>query len=136
MNNNKTPGRPVLSTILLLCMLFLTTTSRANNVDQDAVLAPVNALHDGLIKLMENDGKDSFEQRYSMMKPIIENNFNTELIARVVLSRYWRSLDESGQTDFVSLFNRLTISTYVNRFDTFNNETFKFIEIQKMKENR
>lgn len=70
------------------------------------------------------------------MESVITENFNTPLIAKVVLSRYWKSLDETSQTDFIDLFNRLTISTYVDRFDSFNGEAFKDLSIEAMKKNR
>ena len=74
---------------------------------EQAMQQPVNQLHDALIEIMQNADTASFEDRYAKMENIITNNFNTPLISRVVLSRYWKSLDEKAQNDFIAMFNRL-----------------------------
>lgn len=102
--------------------------------------APVDELHNALISIMksaEKSGKaDSFEERYTLLEKVVIENFNTPLISRVILSRYWKSLDEKTQSDFINLFNRLTIATYVDRFNSYGNETFKHIAIEPMKKGR
>ena len=37
---------------------------------------------------------------------------------------------------FINLFNQLTITTYVSRFDSYKNQNFKNISLQKLKKNR
>ena len=70
------------------------------------------------------------------MEEAVVNHFNSPLIAKVILSRHWKTLEEQSQSDFIDLFNRLTISTYVDRFDSFSGESFKNLSIEQMKENR
>lgn len=108
----------------------------ADTAQHEAIQEPVNKLHAALINIMENADSSSFEERYALMETIITQNFNTPLISKVVLSRYWKSLDEQKQTDFIQLFNQLTISTYVDRFDSFNGQSFKELSVEAMKRNR
>jgi len=117
-------------------MLILANPAWAEIEQEQTIQAPVNQLHETLISIMQSADSTSFQKRYALMEPVITENFNTPLISKVILSRYWKSLDENTQTDFIDLFNRLTISTYVSRFDSFNGESFKNLSIEPMKKNR
>jgi phospholipid transport system substrate-binding protein len=120
------------ATYLLLSAHLVTAAT-----DQEkAMQAPIDELHNALINNMKTADSSSFNDRYAQMERVITNTFDTPLISRVVLSRYWKSLDEKAQTDFIDIFNRLTISTYVSRFDSYNNESFKHIAIEAMKKDR
>jgi len=103
---------------------------------EQAIYAPVNELHTSLLRIMENAETNSFQERYDIMEKTVVTHFNSPLIAKVILSRHWKTLDEQAQTDFIDLFNRLTISTYVDRFDAFDGQSFKYLSIEQMKKNR
>ncbi len=45
-------------------------------------------------------------------------------IARIVLGRYWRELDEARQQAFIERFTALSLATYANRFTEFSGESF------------
>ena len=117
-------------------MLTLASPAWAEIEQEQAIQAPVNQLHKTLVSIMQSAASTSFEKRYALMEPVITENFNTPLISKVILSRYWKSLDKNAQTNFIDLFNRLTISTYVSRFDSFNGESFKNLSVVPMKKNR
>lgn len=119
----------------LFVMAFANPIMAETELDK-AIEAPVLELHSKLIAIMENADKASFQDRYTILESTIKNRFDTPLIVKVVLSRYWKSLDEHTQTDFIDMFNRLTISTYVSRFDSFDGEIFKTLSIEPMKKNR
>jgi len=119
-----------------ISMIFLASPLWAEIEQEQAIQAPVDQLHETLISIMESANSASFQERYALMETVITENFNTPLISKVILSRYWKSLDENTQIDFIDLFNRLTISTYVNRFDSFDGESFNNLSIEPMKKNR
>jgi phospholipid transport system substrate-binding protein len=121
---------------LLLGIFLYFSITAVSAEDEQAIQAPVNQLHEALISIMQSAGSSSFEDRYALMEKTVTKNFNTPLISKVILSRYWKSLDEKAQTDFINLFDRLTISTYVDRFDSFDGESFKNLSIEPMKKNR
>lgn len=125
-------------TKMFLCIYLLLSSPilLAGTEQEKAIQAPVDKLHNALISIMKSASTESFDSRYAFLEKIITDNFNTPLISRVILSRYWKSLDEKAQTDFIDLFNRLTISTYVSRFDSFKNESFNNIGIEPMKKGR
>ncbi|MCZ6805128.1 MAG: ABC transporter substrate-binding protein [Proteobacteria bacterium] len=117
-------------------IIFLASPLWAETEQEQAIQAPVDQLHETLISIMESANSTRFEERYALVEMVITENFYTPLIARVVLSRYWKSLDEKTQFDFIALFNRLTIATYVDRFDSFDGESFNNLSIEPMKKNR
>lgn len=117
-----------------ICLFFSANLLQAETEQNQAT--PVNQLHDALISIMKSADSSSFEDRYALMENIVTKYFDTPLISRVVLSRYWSSLDEKAQTDFIALFDRLTISTYVNRFDSYDGESFKQLSVEPMKKDR
>ncbi len=131
------------SNIKTLASLFFAVylITSANTVSakagqEKAMQQPVDQLHNALISIMKSADSSSFDQRYASLEDVIDTNFNTPLISRVILSRYWKSLDETAQTNFIDLFKRLTISTYVDRFDSYENESFEHISIEPMKKDR
>lgn len=121
---------------LLLGIFLLLSTNLTWAETNGAMQRPVDKLHNALIEIMQSASSTSFDDRYAKMETVITTNFNTPLISRVVLSRYWKSLGEEKQAEFITLFNRLTILTYVDRFNSFDGESFKNLSIEPMKKNR
>ena len=97
---------------------------------------PINQLHETLINIMVISDTTSFEERYTYLEPVIDKNFDIALISKVILGRYWKSIDEEIKIRFINLFNRLTISTYISRFNSYDNQMFKNISIKQLKESR
>ena len=124
------------STALFLCLIFSALTSYADNRQEQIIQEPINQLHEALINIMVISNSTSFEERYKYLEPIIEKNFDIDLISKVVLSRYWKSIDQETKIKFIDTFKILTISTYVSRFNSYNNQIFKNISIDQLKENR
>tara|TARA_B100001250_G_scaffold391847_1_gene393135 strand:- start:485 stop:1117 length:633 start_codon:yes stop_codon:yes gene_type:complete len=122
--------------ILLLCLALSAITSHAEKKLEQIIQEPINQLHETLINIMVISNSTSFEERYEYLEPIIDKNFDMELISKVVLGRFWKSINEEGKIKFIDLFKQLTISTYVSRFSSFNKQIFKNISITQLKENR
>ncbi len=126
----------LLKTTIFISLTFFSCILWAEIEQEQAIHAPVDELHTSLLTIMKNADTKSFQERYDIMKEVVLKHFNSPLIAKVILSRHWKTLEEQSQSDFIDLFNRLTISTYVNRFDSFSGESFKNLSIEQMKENR
>ncbi len=128
--------RHLLKTTIFISLTFFSCLLWAEIEQEQAIYAPVDELHASLLTIMEDADTKSFQERYDLMEEAVITHFNSPLIAKVILSRHWKSLEEQSQSDFIDLFNRLTISTYVDRFDSFSGEYFKNLSIEQMKENR
>ena len=96
----------------------------------------VNGLHYKLIDVMRSNELQSYEDRYEALEPVISSHFDTPLIAKVILSRYWGNLDEKQKAEFIELFNKLSIATYASRFDSYSGERFVEISREKLKRGR
>ncbi len=130
------PFQPQLRLFFCIFLFIYTNILWAETEQEQAIQAPVNQLHETLISIMQTADSASFQERYNLLEKVITNYFNTPLISRVILSRYWKSIDEKAQADFIDMFNRLTISTYVDRFDSYDGESFNNLTIEPMKKNR
>lgn len=116
--------------------LFLLLLPSFANADESASAAVVEKLHATLIDVMKHAGKLGFQGRYDALAPVIESSFDTQLISQVILSRYWKELPPEQQRQFVAIFNRLSISTYASRFDSYSDESFKTLGVEEMKKGR
>ena len=122
--------------ILSFYLVFFTFSLYAGTQYEQAIQEPINQLHETLINIMVISDTTGFEERYTYLEPVINKNFDTALISKVILGRYWKSIDEKIKVRFINLFNRLTISTYISRFNSYDNQIFKNISIEQLKENR
>jgi len=96
----------------------------------------VNALHGKLMEVMRHADALDYASRYQTLEPVISTHFDTPLIAKVILSRYWASLSEAQKTQFIDLFKRLSIATYASRFDGYNGEKFVELSRERLKRGR
>jgi phospholipid transport system substrate-binding protein len=101
----------------------------------DAV-AVVEELHSSLIDVMKNAGSLGYQGRYERLHPVISSLFDTPLICKVILSRYWDDLDDQQKSDFIDLFNKLSTSTYASRFNSYSGEEFRSLGVQELRKGR
>ena len=77
-----------------------------------------------------------YQGRYELVKPVIDTHFDTDLIAQVVLSRYWRDLETSERQRFVNLFRQLSAATYAANFTGHRGESFTTLGSEELKRGR
>lgn len=93
--------------------------------DLDTAGEVVARLHNTLITVMKDAENLGYHGRYEILEPVITENFNTPLITRTILGhRYWDSLTQTQQQEFIELFLQLSIATYADRFDAYDGESF------------
>ena len=85
---------------------------------------------------MKNAGEQDFQDRYNVLAPVVTESFDTPLIAKVATSRYWKKLSDEKKSDFIRQFNKLSISTYASRFDSFSGESFNTLSTDTLKKGR
>jgi phospholipid transport system substrate-binding protein len=73
---------------------------------------------------MHEAGASNFEKRYEQLEPVVSAVFDTPAIAKVILSRYWDTLNEDQRREFENLLERFSIATYASRFDGYSGESF------------
>ncbi len=101
----------------------------------DAMLV-IKELHSKLLYIMQNAESLGYQGRYGEVEEVVISRFDTPLIAKVIMSRYWRQLDDEKKMDFIRLFQRLSVATYASRFDGYDNESFVELSAEKLKKGR
>lgn len=114
-----------------LLLLQLPILAIAQNND---AIQPVTYLHQSLITVMQ-DQRDVSE-RLAFLEPIIQDNFDMPVIARVVSGRYWKTFSPDQQQQFIDILHQLSVQTYINQFDHFSDERFEYLESQNIRRNR
>jgi phospholipid transport system substrate-binding protein len=117
-------------------ILTLTVSSNCRADETTDAVAVVEKLHETLLNVMKNADKQGFQDRYDILAPVISESFDTALIAKTVIGRYWKQLSEQQQSDFINQFNILSISTYASRFDSFSGDTFNSLSTETTKKGR
>ncbi len=122
-------------TLILFLLSFqsvLANAVPANSTPSDVV----ENLHQTLIQVMKEAKDLDFSSRYKILEPVINESFDFDTIARIVMGRYWKKLDDQQKAEFIDTFSRLSISTYTAQFDSFSGETFEVLGDKEMKKGR
>ena len=135
----------VLSIQFLLSITLLTLSQFAlaedlaeetTETSYETAIKVVERLHTNLLKMMQATDTITFVERYSTLEPVITESFDTPVIAKVILSRYWKDLTDQQKEDFIHLINQLTIATYVSRFNSFDGEVFITKTVEQLRKGR
>lgn len=126
----------LLVSIMLLTFAQVANTNEPTEESHDAAVAVIEQLHTNLLEVMQAADTMSFAERYSKLEPTITESFDTPVIVKVILSRYWKNLTNQKQENFIQLFNRQTIATYASRFDSYSDEIFAIKTVEQLKKGR
>ena len=96
-------------------------------------LDPINRFHAGLIEMMKTP---NYVDRNILLRPIVQESFDTATVARIALGRNWRNLPEGNKTILVSLMGEVIVSSYASRFPKYEEQQFEVIGEKPMKSNR
>lgn len=126
----------LLVSIMLLTFAQVASTKEPTKESHDAAVAVIDQLHTNLLEVMQAADTMSFSERYSKLEPTITESFDTPVIVKVILSRYWKNLTNQKRENFIHLFNRQTIATYASRFDSYSDEIFAIKTVEQLKKGR
>lgn len=91
---------------------------------QDAALAPVQALSDGLIDIMKGGKALGFAGRAAKIAPIVDRTFDIPLLTRLAVGSAWTAAAPADRTALIAALRRLTINRYADNFDSFTGQSF------------
>lgn len=74
-----------------------------------------------------NDRSSDRETRLARLSAILDEATDLELVARLVLGRYWREASEAQRREFVNLYRRLVLKTMSERLDSYGGETYEVL---------
>ena len=64
-------------------------------------------------------------EKLNQLKQLLDGATDLELVARLVLGRYWRQATPEQQAEFVALFKELIMQTMAERMSWYNGQTFE-----------
>jgi len=102
----------------------------------DGPEAVVNRLESTLIELMKAGDSMTFEQRFDELRPLVDETFAAERMARYIFGRDWSGFDAERRAAFIEIFLDLSAATYAAQFNAWNGEHFDPIEVQQQSEDR
>lgn len=91
---------------------------------QEAGVAPVQSLDDGLLAIMKGGKALGFAGRSARISPIVDQVFDLPLMTRLSVGPNWTTLPASDQAALQAAFRRMTIAQYAANFDGWSGETF------------
>jgi phospholipid transport system substrate-binding protein len=86
--------------------------------------ATIDRLDDALISAMKAGPHSSFDARYNIVAPAIEQAFDLSAILAISVGSTWASLAPDQQNRLLDAFRRYTVASYVANFDSYNGQRF------------
>jgi phospholipid transport system substrate-binding protein len=83
----------------------------------------VQSLADRAIDTMTKEGQTT-EMRRQEFRRLFREGFAINGIARFALGRYWRRAPEACRTEYLALFEDVTVNTWADRFSSYSGEEF------------
>jgi phospholipid transport system substrate-binding protein len=115
--------RRELITASLAVVIGAAIPARAAEDDQ-AVIAPIQRLVDGLLQVMKAGPATPFSKRFDMLEPVIVQTFDLPAILQESIGVSWAGLPPDQRNMLTAAFRRYTVATYVNGFDGFDGQKF------------
>jgi phospholipid transport system substrate-binding protein len=111
--------------IAAVAAILVGATSPAHSADNQAVIAPIQQLVDGLLQVMKAVTATPFLQRFNMLAPLIDRTFDLAAILRESVGAPWATLPADQRVQLTDAFRRYTVATYVNNFNGFEGQRFE-----------
>jgi phospholipid transport system substrate-binding protein len=105
--------------------LFMAQVLSVHAAPEDAVVAPIQQLMDGLLRIMKAGVHTPFNERFNMLAPVVDQTFDLENILKESVGPTWSTLPAEQQSTLLQAFRRYTVATYVNSFDAFEGQHFE-----------
>lgn len=109
--------------IVLGLLLILPTFSQANaepSLQAKQAENFIRDLGDEAIRVLGTTNND--DERRAEFKTILNNNFDTDTIARFAMGRYWSIATEAEQKEYRSLFRDMIVDVYTKRFSEYSGQ--------------
>ena len=91
---------------------------------QEAGVAPVQSLDDGLLAIMKGGKAMGFAGRSARIAPVVDQAFDLPLMTRLSVGTSWTTLSAPDQKALLAAFRHMTIAQYASNFDGFSGESF------------
>jgi phospholipid transport system substrate-binding protein len=112
--------------LLTVAAALVALTARpAPAMETQAVVAPIQQLIDGLLRIMKAGNGTPFTQRFDMLAPVVDEAFDLNAILQESIGPgAWGLLPSDQKQMLAQAFRRYTVASYVNSFNGYNGEQF------------
>lgn len=111
--------------MLGLALAGLAAPCRVRAQDAGGPAAPIQALIDGLIAVMQAGKAKPFRDRFHMLTPTVDRVFDLPGILRVSVGLHWDDVDATQQAILLKVFRSFTVASYVANFDSYDGQRFE-----------
>lgn len=120
--------------VVLLSMSLVSASSKA--APESGASELVDRFQSTLLDVMQNADQLGYSGRYEQLKPVFISSFDVPYISRLVLGRYWKTLDRDQKTEFIKTFIGYGIAAAASLFDEYNGETFRPANVERLESGR
>ncbi|HEY4041014.1 MAG TPA: ABC transporter substrate-binding protein [Rhodopila sp.] len=93
--------------------------------------APIAELDSALVATMKAGAQTAFAARYQTLQPVIARIFNLDAILATSVGLSWATLPAAEQAQLLAAFQRYTVSSYVNNFNSYGGQSFEILPAQR-----
>jgi phospholipid transport system substrate-binding protein len=112
-----------IATVIAAAPWRSTLADPANTTPQ----APIERLDSALLAMMKSGARTSFDQRYRMLEPVLEQVFNLDAVLAASIGLSWATMPNAQKAELAEVFRHYTVSSYVSNFDGYNGQRFEVL---------
>lgn len=109
-------------------LLMLVVIALPAGADETAASDAIVRLQAGLLAVMKAADQLGYPGRYQSLERIVNETHDLAYIGKLILKRYWETIDREQQSRYLATFRELTIATYAGRFDGYAGERFVVLD--------
>jgi phospholipid transport system substrate-binding protein len=90
----------------------------------DAARALIQTVGDDVLDVLR-DGSLSDEVKFDRLVTLLDEPIDLDLVARLILGRYWRTASAAQQAEYLELFRAFALHTLASRLDVYGGQNFE-----------
>lgn len=114
--------RAVLTAALVVAIVALPAATPRAAPAPTQIVKEINA---AVIDCMKRADELGYQGRYNRLQPVLVENFDFPLMARVAVGRHWRDLGNAQRQRLIDRFTKMSIATFAARFDGYSGQRFR-----------
>lgn len=79
-----------------------------------------------------SEPNSTMDQKKKEFKKLLDNSFDLDTIARFSLGRYWNSASPQQQSEYTTLFKKMVVEVYANRFGDYKGQDFEVKSVRSV----
>lgn len=115
---------PLFAPFAAICVPLALMASAGSAQVANPARAPVQALDDGLVAIMQGGKKLGVAGRAAQIAPVVDRAFDLAYMTRLAVGPPWVQATPAERTALIAAFRKLTINEYARNFDDWTGQSF------------